>query len=83
MLSFMRSPTDLTSRIAHLRDRESAPTGVPENHGRPKAPKVRSWKLRAERKMADDYFMFFVYALLAVAMICQVGLIVFLDVLSQ
>ena len=81
MLFLMPSPTDLTSRIAHLRDRERTTDNSLEKNIRPKAPKLRSSKPRAERKMADDYFMFFVYALLAVSVICQMGLIVFLDVL--
>jgi nitrate reductase NapE component len=34
-----------------------------------------------ERRFATDYFMFFVYALLAVAMLAQVALIVWLDII--
>ncbi|PXA05418.1 hypothetical protein DDZ13_00695 [Coraliomargarita sinensis] len=73
--------TNLTDRISHLRDRKgSSPVvqggGVPEEP-KPSAPKKR----RPERKFATDYFMLFVYALLAFALVAQLALIVWLDVI--
>lgn len=76
----MASPTDLTSRLAHLRDRNTAPV-APDPSGKPKQVRSSGGKTSQERKLADDYFMIFVYALLGVAVSCQLVLIVLLDVL--
>ena len=79
ILKTMAELTNLTNRISHLRDREgSSPVvqgGVREiNH-----PSTPSRAKPPERHFANDYFMFFVYALLGVAMVTQLALIVWLD----
>ncbi|HKK17815.1 MAG TPA: hypothetical protein VJ952_03955 [Opitutales bacterium] len=72
--------TNLTDRISHLRDRkESSP--VMQGKHKPEAPKKAvPRRRRPERKFATDYFMLFVYALLAIALVAQLALIVWLDV---
>ncbi len=76
----MTGPTNLTDRISHLRDRKGGseivngnrPTGEP-----PSSPR----KTSRERKFATDYFMLFAYALLGIAIVCQLVLIVWLDII--
>ena len=74
--------TNLTDRISHLRDREGS-SPVVKGGGAPEEPKKRAQKKRKrpERKFATDYFMLFVYALLAIALTVQLALIVWLDVI--
>ena len=77
----MAELTNLTDRISHLRDRKGGSPLVQGTNG-PKAPKKGfDSKKQPERKLATDYFMLFVYALLAVALIAQLTLIVWLDVI--
>jgi len=74
----MASPTNLTDRISHLRDRrDDSPVG---GDGGPQrvAPATKY-----ERQRATDYFMIFAYALLGVALAAQVGLIVLLEILQS
>ena len=73
--------TNLTDRISHLRDREgNSPLGKGDGTPEPNEKPGRK-RRRPERKFATDYFMLFVYALLAVALVAQLGLIVWLDVI--
>jgi nitrate reductase NapE component len=77
----MAELTNLTDRISHLRDRKGG-SSVVKGGGAPEAPEAPSRKRsRPERKFATDYFMLFVYSLLAVALVAQLALIVWLDVI--
>ncbi|MGB0744501.1 MAG: hypothetical protein ACPGSB_08235 [Opitutales bacterium] len=77
----MAELTNLTDRISHLRDRKGSSLivkggSVPDT---PRQPERK--RPRPERKLTTDYFMLFVYALLAVALVTQLALIVWLDVI--
>ena len=82
-LSAMASPKNLTGQITRLRDRQggflSEDQGTREAGGngaarvRPKPPQGRP--------LAADYFMWFSYALLAAAIVTQLGLVLWLDLL--
>lgn len=76
----MAELTNLTDRISHLRDRKGG-SPVMQAGQTPKVPKPRGKRKLAERKFATDYFMLFVYALLAVALFSQLALIGWLDVI--
>lgn len=80
----MAELTNLTDRIAHLRDRKGSSPVVQGGRApeEPNTPNQKRDKKRTlpERKFATDYFMLFVYALLAVALVAQLALIVWLDV---
>lgn len=78
----MSELTNLTDRITHLRDRKSGSKVLsnPEQPPHRKTPKKRpQTRSSSERKVATDYFMCFVYALLAVSIAIQIGLIASLD----
>ena len=74
----MSDLTNLTDRIVHLRDQKNGSNLVSSHsqHTGPAEPALRS---RRERRFATDMFMIFVYALLAVSLISQIGLILSLD----
>lgn len=77
----MSELTNLTDRLAHLRDRKSG-SQIMQTQNAPKAPKPTKQKpvvVSGERRMATDYFMLFAYGLLTASLVCQVGLIVWLD----
>lgn len=77
----MAELTNLTDRISHLRDRKGS-SPVMQGGNTPEPPQSAPLKKRrSERKFATDYFMLFVYALLAIALVAQLGLIVWLDVI--
>lgn len=78
----MPGPTNLTDRIAHLRERklDSAATQG-DDAPSPKKPAPEKRRHRPERKFAPDFFMLFVYALLGIALLSQLGLIVWLDLI--
>lgn len=78
----MAELTNLTDRISHLRDRKGG-SSIVKGGGAPAAPEAapKHKRSRPERKFATDYFMLFVYALLAVALVAQLALIVWLDVI--
>lgn len=79
--SEMPELTNLTDRISHLRERRGNST-VMTGGGAPEPPdKPAQKRRRPERKFATDYFMLFVYALLAIALVAQLALIVWLDVI--
>lgn len=83
MILIMPEITNLTDRISHLRDRKAGSpiiSGSPTPKKPQKAPAKRKVsRSTKERRMDTDYFMLFVYALLATSLVCQVGLIVWLD----
>jgi len=83
--------TNLTDRISHLRDRRggsaivrAGETENPDKRTPKDSPKKRA-KAKVhrptERRFSNDYFMFFVYALLVVAVLSQFALIVWLDII--
>lgn len=75
----MAELTNLTDRLAHLRDRKGNSSAIhrtPTPSGKP-SRKPNSGR---ERKFATDIFMLFVYGLLGVALVSQIILIVWLDV---
>ena len=78
--AFMGEMTNLTDRISHLRDRKGGSAIVTSNQQNPQPEKPKAKQL-PERRLASDYFMFFVYLLLATAMGTQLLLIIFLDIL--
>ena len=75
----MAELTNLTDRISHLRDREGSSPVVRGGVREPNQPNTPSRAKPPERHFANDYFMFFVYALFGVAMITQFALIIWLD----
>lgn len=77
----MAELTNLTDRISHLRDRKGR-SPVVQGGGAPETAKAtRPKRTLPERRLATDYFMVFVYALLSVALVAQLALIVWLDVI--
>ena len=76
----MSSPRNLTDSIAQLRQREGG-----FRVGQPLEPETKqhptSRKERAERRFATDFFMLFAYALCAAALVIQLVLIVWLDLI--
>ena len=76
----MAELTNLTDRISHLRDREGSSLVVKGGVRKSNQPIRPSRRKLPERHFANDYFMIFVYALLAVAMVTQFALLVWLDV---
>ena len=75
----MSSPTNLTDSLTRLRERKDNPNTIKRKPtGRPASPRGKSTR---ERRFATDFFMVFAYTLLGVAMICQLILIVWLDII--
>ncbi len=74
----MAELTNLTDRIAHLRDHKGSPPVANAPSGKPPRTKGTTTPGK-ERKFATDYFMLFVYGLLALALCAQMLLIVSLD----
>lgn len=72
----MTSPTNLTDRIAQLREKKEASSIL--NPHQPKATDPNPNSLN-EKPFAYDYFTFFAYSLLLTALIGQLFLIVSLD----
>ncbi|MDQ8194851.1 hypothetical protein QEH59_10470 [Coraliomargarita sp. SDUM461004] len=77
----MAELTNLTDRLAHLRDRKSSSPAIKEDKQRPEPVRQPKKSSRPERRFANDYFMFFAYALLTVALLTQFALIACLDIL--
>lgn len=74
----MSELTNLTDRIAHLRDRKGS-SPVMDSTNRAPAPPSKPNAIR-ERRFATDTFMLFAYGLLAIALAAQLVLIVWLDI---
>jgi hypothetical protein len=75
--------TNLTDRLAHLRDRKQGSPILPgdlEPEQKLKETAARRDRIR-ERRFPTDYFVVFVYALLGVAVLTQFVLIGWLDIL--
>lgn len=83
----MAELTNLTDRLAHLRDRKGGSAAITGNKPEEQPPKQNKKPSKIgrsappERRFANDYFMFFAYALLAIAVITQFALIASLDIL--
>lgn len=77
----MSSPTNLTDRITHLRDRKSSSKIIRGNHSGNKSQLEKNLKTRQERRFATDFFMMVTYSLLGFAMLAQVFLIIWLDII--
>jgi len=76
----MPGPTNLTDRIAQLRERKGgSPILRSQLPAEPPSP-VRAKRPPAERKMATDYFVVFSYGLLVVALCAQLALLLWLDI---
>ena len=73
----MSSPTNLTDSLTRLRERKHR-ASKQSSAKAPKKPK-RMLKVRG-RGFAKDYFVIFAYALLATAILTQLVLIVWLDI---
>ena len=73
----MSSPTNLTDSLTRLRERKHR-ASKQYSAKAPKKPK-RILKVRG-RSFAKDYFVIFAYALLAIAILTQLVLIVWLDI---
>lgn len=79
----MAELTNLTDRIAHLRDRKTGSPiiqGDPEREQRPKNSRPPNATLTRERRFSNDYFVVFVYTLLGIALLTQFTLIAWLDI---
>ena len=76
----MSSPTNLTDSISRLRDRKGGSDIVSGQRpaGAPPHPRTKS---NRERRFATDSFMIFAYTLLGIATVCQLILIVWLDII--
>ncbi|CAA6676410.1 MULTISPECIES: hypothetical protein [unclassified Lentimonas] len=75
----MSSPTNLTDSLTRLRERKVNPATVNRKlAGRTSSQRSQS---SGERQFATDTFMVFAYTLLGVATICQLILIVWLDII--
>jgi hypothetical protein len=81
MIYNMPEPTNLTERLSHLRDRKGRSPLVKGSGAPEPSQRTEDRKKQPERRLASDYFMLFVYALLAVALIAQMALIAWLDVI--
>lgn len=76
----MTSPANLTDSIARLRDRKGGSNIVSGQRPAVKLPSSRA-KSNRERRFATDSFMIFAYTLLGIATVCQLILIVWLDII--
>jgi len=76
----MSSPTNLTDSIARLRDRKGGSNIVSGKRPAAKPPAPRN-NPRSERRFATDSFILFAYILLGIAAVCQLILIVWLDII--
>lgn len=74
----MSELTNLTDRIAHLRDRKGS-SAIINTEKRPDSPQAGPSTIR-ERRFATDLFMLFAYGLLAIGLAAQLVLIVWLDI---
>ncbi len=78
----MAEMTNLTDRLAHLRDRKKRSPitqGDPHREQKPPASAPSNTANVRERRFADDYFIIFVYALLVTAVLTQCLLMAWLD----
>ena len=75
----MSSPTNLTDSLTRLRERKNNP--VATNNKRNERPSAPHAQTASERRFATDLFMIFAYTLLGVATLCQLIVIVWLDII--
>jgi hypothetical protein len=72
---------NLTDRISHLRDRKTSSLIIQGDPDREQKSQPKKQSAPRERRFSTDYFMLFVYALLAVAVLSQFALILWLDLI--
>lgn len=80
-MRLMPEPRNVTDRIAHLRERKLGSSMVQDEDSPSPKQTVPKKRRRPERKFAPDFFMLFVYGLLGIALLSQLALIVWLDVI--
>ncbi|MGB0415287.1 MAG: hypothetical protein ACPGKS_00410 [Coraliomargarita sp.] len=76
----MASPTNLTDSITQLRERKGGfrvGNSLPPEESQPVQAKTKP----RERRFATDFFMLFAYGLFAAALIIQLILIIWLDLI--
>lgn len=79
----MAEMTNLTDRLAHLRERKSGSPiiqGDPDRETKPEKKRSAQASGMRERRFSTEYFVIFVYALLTVAVLTQFLLIGWLDI---
>lgn len=73
---------NLTDRIVHLRESLKGTSLIQgDEAGLPENPSASNTRNPCRQKFSSDYFMFFVYTLLGLALLSQIGLIVWLDLI--
>jgi len=79
----MAQMTNLTDRLSQLRERKerSVVLGKPPRKPPPEPKGPGKAGTPRERRLRTDYLMIFAYSLLAVALVAQLALIVWLDVI--
>lgn len=76
----MPSPTNLTERLAQLRERKGGSPILQTRQPAPEPAGTPAKRSARERKPAADYFLIFSYGLLAVALAVQLALLLWLDI---
>ncbi|MGK0309215.1 MAG: hypothetical protein ACJAYS_000026 [Lentimonas sp.] len=76
----MSSPDNLTDRITHLRDRKGKANFSRTDHSGKTSRFKKLPKSSRERRFATDFFMIFAYSLLGVAILSQLFLIIWMDI---
>lgn len=77
-MRIMSSPTNLTDRLSHLRERR-ADSKIMSGSGPRRTPASARCKPQRERRFATDVFMLFTYSLLGLALLSQCILIIWLE----
>lgn len=73
--------TNLTDRITHLRDHSKSSVISKQKSFRDQRPLSDKSRRKSERKFAADIFMMVSYSLLGAALLSQVFLIIWLDII--
>lgn len=76
----MSDITNLTEHITHLSERKDKATFDQRNHSG-KSDRPVKLKTKRERRFATDYFMIVAYSLLGFALLSQLFLIFWLDII--
>ena len=78
----MSSPTNLTGSITRLRNRKDKVNITHVDTFGNASRFKKSLKTSRERRFATDFFMLFAYSLLGIAILAQLFLIVWLDIVN-
>jgi hypothetical protein len=76
----MSSPTNLTDSLTRLRERNGC-SDLLQRQSANKKPSTAANNSDRERRFATDNFMIIAYTLLGLATLCQLVLIVWLDII--